>query len=123
MRPGQASFTAAFVAVCRGLSLLLPENARLVLDPYGAKLAGPIGETLVRALASEPAVLRVLSWGALWPMLPWVIYMQVRTRALDDALLRFVEEGGRQVVILGAGFDARALRLQERLGETTVFEV
>jgi methyltransferase (TIGR00027 family) len=123
MRPHRASFTAAFVAVCRGLSPLLPESARLVTDPHGARLAGPAGEALVNALASGPEALRALSWGALWPMLPWVIYMQVRTRALDDALLRFVEAGGRQVVILGAGFDARALRLRERLGEAVVFEV
>ena len=38
-----------------------------------------------------------------------VLYMQVRTRVLDDALLAFVRGGGAQIVLLGAGFDCRAL--------------
>lgn len=123
MRPHRASFTAAFVALCRGLSPLLPEGTRLVSDPYGARLAGPAGEALIDALAAGPWALRALAWGPLGALLPWVVYMQVRTRALDDALLSFVDGGGAQVVILGAGFDARALRLRERLGATVVFEV
>jgi len=47
----------------------------------------------------------------------------VRTRFFDDALAGFVRGGGRQVVILGAGFDARAARLDATLGDARVFEV
>jgi methyltransferase (TIGR00027 family) len=49
--------------------------------------------------------------------------MQLRTRALDDVLLEFVRGGGRQVVILGAGFDSRALRFGRELSDAAVFEV
>ncbi|MFG2848239.1 SAM-dependent methyltransferase [Kitasatospora sp. NPDC048296] len=38
-------------------------------------------------------------------------YFALRTRALDDQLLRAVQLGTRQVVLLGAGLDARAYRL------------
>jgi methyltransferase (TIGR00027 family) len=47
--------------------------------------------------------------------------MQVRTYALDRAIEEFARAGGRQLVLLGAGLDARALRL--RGAGLRVFEV
>jgi O-methyltransferase involved in polyketide biosynthesis len=47
--------------------------------------------------------------------------MQVRTFALDQEVTRFAGSGGRQLVLLGAGLDARALRLRH-LG-LRVFEI
>jgi methyltransferase (TIGR00027 family) len=123
MRPHRASFTAAFVATCRGLSPLLPRNVRLVDDPLGARVAGHAFAAVVNGLAQSPGLLRALAWVPLAPLFPWAVYMQVRTKALDDALLGFVAAGGRQVVILGAGFDARASRLREALGGAMVYEV
>jgi len=123
MRPHRASFTARFVAASRGLSPLLPRALRLVDDPYGAALAAPALGALVDVAARAPAAARALAWGPLLPMLPWAVYMQVRTRFFDDALAEFVRGGGRQVVILGAGFDARAARLDASLGGARVFEV
>lgn len=122
MRPHRASFTARFVAASRGLSPLLPRALRLVDDPFGAALAAPALGAFVAAAAEAPAVARALAWAPLLPMLPWAVYMQVRTRFFDDALAEFVRGGGRQVVILGAGFDARASRLGA-LGDARVFEV
>jgi methyltransferase (TIGR00027 family) len=49
--------------------------------------------------------------------------MQVRTRVIDDVLCRFVDGGGRQIVLLGAGYDCRAHRLAGRLEECRLFEV
>ncbi len=49
--------------------------------------------------------------------------MQVRTRVIDDAVRAFVARGGRQLVILGAGFDARGWRLRDDLRGAAVFEV
>jgi methyltransferase (TIGR00027 family) len=57
------------------------------------------------------------------PLARFAVYMQVRTRTLDDALLDFIQGGGRQVVLLGAGFDCRAARFADRLGSATVYEV
>ncbi|WP_320775668.1 SAM-dependent methyltransferase [Streptomyces sp. CRN 30] len=49
-------------------------------------------------------------------------YFGLRTRVLDDWLLRSVRSGARQVVLLGAGLDARAFRLAWPEGRT-LFEV
>jgi methyltransferase (TIGR00027 family) len=49
-------------------------------------------------------------------------YIAIRTRFFDDALLEATAAGIRQVVILGAGLDARAFRLPWPSG-TRVFEL
>lgn len=60
----------------------------------------------------------------MWPIVEGLVAaVQLRTRLIDVPLLKFIETGGRQVLILGAGFDARALRLKAALGDTVVFEV
>jgi methyltransferase (TIGR00027 family) len=48
-------------------------------------------------------------------------YMEVRTAFFDDAVLRAVQDGFPQIVILGAGYDGRALRF--RAPGTRFFEV
>jgi len=48
-------------------------------------------------------------------------YVAVRTRFFDDAVLRAIADGVRQIVVLGAGYDARALRF--RAPGVTFFEV
>jgi methyltransferase (TIGR00027 family) len=123
MRPERPSFTAAFVAACRGLAPLLPARAQLALDPYGMRVLGARAERWVAKLADAPGPVRALAWAPMLPMFPWALYMQVRTRVIDDALRAFVAGGGRQVVILGAGFDARGWRLREALGDVIVYEV
>jgi methyltransferase (TIGR00027 family) len=115
MRDDTPSRTAQWVAAARGLGMLLPANVRLAEDPYGvafssSRIAKLIGDNNPRTLASIPG------------LKTWIVYMQVRTRVLDDAVRSFVAGGGRQIVLLGAGFDCRALRLPE-LAEAAVFEV
>lgn len=117
MKDDTPSRTAAFVAAARQLGQLLPPDARLVDDPYGAAFASPvIGKWLgersdqLRPLAAVPGVKQ------------WVLYMQVRTRVIDDALRAFLAGGGKQLVVLGAGYDCRALRLPE-LADVRVLEV
>lgn len=123
MHERRASFTAAFVAASRGLSPLLPNWMRLVDDPYGAHLAHPLLGALVDGLSALPSPLRMAAWGPLAPMLPWAVFMQVRTQAIDLALLDATARGCAQAVILGAGLDARAVRLADALRGVTVFEV
>jgi O-methyltransferase involved in polyketide biosynthesis len=115
MKHDKPSSTAGHVAALRGLGPLLPPPARLIDDPWGAEWTG---YARVRRLAAVmPAAAQCLSR----PAWRWLLYMQVRTYALDQEVARFAEAGGRQLVILGAGLDARALRLR-RLG-LRVFEV
>ena len=49
-------------------------------------------------------------------------YFGLRTRVLDDFLLRSVHTGARQVVLLGAGLDTRAFRLDWPPG-CVIFEI
>jgi methyltransferase (TIGR00027 family) len=98
--------TALLVAAMRA-----EESARadaLFTDPFAERLAGEEG----RKLLAEAAA------GTEQPSAPIV----VRTRFLDEALLRAQADGISQVVILAAGMDARAFRLPWQRG-TTVFEV
>jgi len=45
-----------------------------------------------------------------------------RTRYIDEIVLQAREQGSRQLVLLGAGFDCRAHRLAE-LGDSVALEV
>jgi methyltransferase (TIGR00027 family) len=96
---------------------LLPAEAQLVEDPYGASFTSPAAGHVVDRESSRMKLLASLPG-----MRPWILYMQVRTRVIDDALREFLKGGGRQVVLLGAGYDCRALRMPE-LADANVFEV
>jgi methyltransferase (TIGR00027 family) len=99
------SRTAGHVAALRGLGVLLPQAGRLIDDPYGAAWSG--WGRLRRFALKMPVLAAALSR----PLWRWLLYMQVRTFALDREIERFAGAGGRQLVLLGAGLDARALRL------------
>lgn len=118
MRDQTPSRTAAWVAAARGAGLLLPEAVRLADDPYGVAFSSPRLKRLVDAARARGPSGAVTAPG----LGEWVLYMQVRTRVLDDAVREFARAGGRQVVLLGAGYDCRALRLPE-LDGALVFEV
>jgi methyltransferase (TIGR00027 family) len=114
-----ASRTAAWVAAVRGLGSILGAE-QVADDPFGARFGGRAVHALERAARFEP-LRRALA--AAPPLMHWVGYMQLRTRAIDDVLLDFVDDGGEQVVILGAGYDCRAARFAGELRDVTVFEV
>lgn len=115
MRDDTPSRTAQWVAAARGLGMLLPPAQRLVEDPYGLAFSSPrlarlLDERRPGLLARVPGIST------------WIAYMQVRSRVIDDAVRAFVEGGGAQLVLLGAGYDTRAVRLPELAG-AAVFEI
>jgi methyltransferase (TIGR00027 family) len=103
--------TAFSIAVVRSEEVDLPVEERLFEDPY-ARLFLAAG-----AHAAEGTE-RFLS-------LPFFREgVRLRTRFIDDALRAGLAAGLRQVVLLGAGFDARGLRMPEiEAAGATVFEV
>src|SRR4051794_36564655 len=109
----RASSTAAWVAACRTLGSKLPREAQLADDPYGARFASDRVALFVRHVPS-------LATLPLWPL---ALYMQVRTRAIDDVVRAFAAAGGQQILILGAGYDCRAARFAPLLAGARVFEV
>ena len=123
MREHRPSRTAAFVAALRGLGALLPKGAQLIDDPFGARFAGHSVARLDRIARRDPRVARRIFGAVLRPLLGGALWLQLRTRVLDEALLRFAREGGTQVLLLGAGYDCRAWRFAAALAAATVFEV
>lgn len=122
MQAGKPSQTAAWVAAARTLGQLLPKEERLAYDPYGvAFLTGPV-RTLSELLLARPLLFSTLMARSR-SMRSFIWWMQLRTRALDDILLEFIASGGRQVLLLGAGYDCRAVRFAHLLREANVFEV
>jgi methyltransferase (TIGR00027 family) len=117
MKTDTPSRTAAFVAALRTMARELPPEARLADDPYGAEFEGDLRRQLHRALAKLGIPVHRLPG-----VTGWILEMQVRTRLIDDAVRAFVADGGRQIVLLGAGYDVRALRIPE-LAAVRVFEI
>jgi methyltransferase (TIGR00027 family) len=118
MRDDTPSRTAQWVAAARGLGQLLPEPLRLADDPYGLAFSSSSLARLVTRSQGEraEAIARIPGLST------WIVHMQVRTRLIDDAVRAFAALGGRQVVVLGAGYDCRALRLPE-LARAQVYEI
>jgi len=82
----------------------------------------------VRAVRVDHPVVRALdqdyNLAIQEPEVVWTVSMMlVRTRFIDVRLQHAIQAGATQVAILGAGFDSRAYRFAELLGNTPVFEV
>jgi methyltransferase (TIGR00027 family) len=121
MRQGEASRTAEYMALFRALestrapgwrlfedrlaSAFLPRRLRLVARLSRVRLAGDV----VRAYIDRR-----------WPGARTSAV--ARTKFIDDAAEAALRSGVAQVVVLGAGFDARAYRLSSML-RAAVFEV
>ena len=97
--------TALAVAACRAT-----ESTRIDAW-FHDELAQHVLAAAVAGVGAEPALSRGL-----------VRWVAVRTRFLDELVDRAVADGVRQVVIVGAGLDARAFRL-ELPRDLTVFEI
>ena len=50
-------------------------------------------------------------------------YVIARTKYIDDAFRKAVQDEFAQILIMGAGFDSRAIRFPSRAGKTKVFEL
>lgn len=115
------SQTAEVMALFRALETRRPSAERLFVDPYAERFLRPSGYTL--ALLSRVPPLRALIIRILDRKWPGARTSAVaRTRLVDDFLKQGVRNGAAQVVLLGAGFDARAYRLSE-IAEARIFEV
>jgi len=110
-RAASVADTAYSIAVVRAEEGQRPESDRLFEDPYASLFAA------TGAHAAE-ATQRFLE-------LPFFRDgVRLRTRFLDDGVREALASGLSQLVLLGAGFDARALRLPEiAQRKVSVYEV
>ncbi len=121
MKEGQASRTAEYMALFRALESSRPARRRLFEDPLARHfLSPPIA--LVARLSALPGLRELVPWfiDRRWPGAR--ASAVARTRFIDDAVVASLAEHLEQVVILGAGFDSRSLRLPA-LRKVIVFEV
>jgi len=114
MRKNQSSITAAGIAIARAVESSKPAEQRICYDPYARQFVSPwMYHVLGFFLRSGYAEMRGPGVNG---------YLLARERYIDDTLQRFLEEGLQQLVILGAGFDARAFRF-DLAGGVKTFEV
>ncbi len=110
MKKSAASKTAQYMALYRAMETARPVNDRLFSDPY-APLFLNGGLKFAARLSAFPS-LHNLFRNILQHYIPGGYSSGVaRTRYIDDVLETAVKQGIQQVVILGAGFDTRGLRL------------
>jgi methyltransferase (TIGR00027 family) len=119
MKQGRPSATAEANAAFRAVETSRPTDERVCNDPFAMGFLGLKFATIVRS--------RLLTRIALWyaerivPGAPNGVV--VRTRYIDDYLKARMDDGIEQLVILGAGYDSRAYRFDERERQIRVFEV
>jgi methyltransferase (TIGR00027 family) len=121
MHANRASRTAEYMAFFRAMESVRPNGRTLFVDPLAERFVSAGLRRAVRASRWRvPAAL--VNWYADWRLPGARTSAIARTKLIDDALRDALQEGIQQVVILGAGFDCRAYRL-EALRNVKVFEV
>ena len=122
MDRSQSSRTAQSMAMFRALESARPKTDRRFEDPFAVlflsrsmRLAVRAGET---SLAAHSALIRYIDnrWPGARPS------GVARTAFIDQLLRRALCSGAQQAVILGAGYDSRAYRI-EAMKMVRVFEV
>ena len=128
MREDRPSATAYLIA--RALLFLSrdPETAPLI-PPETAELCGWVVDLVSPSdgrrarRAGESPLLRRIAYAAERLGIPGImLHYVVRKRFLEDAARRALAEGASQVVVLGAGFDALALRLHREFPDVLFVE-
>ncbi len=98
------------MALFRAIETSRPSQTRLFNDPFAILFLDEGLKWAVR-ISSLPIIGRII---------PKIIHRKgpgalssgiARTKYIDDLLLRTINDGVKQVIILGAGYDTRALRL------------
>lgn len=120
MHDDRPSLTAVAVSLLRGVAPH-PQRPGEVVDPLASAALPTWAGVAVRALRPVVWLPGVeVAWRYAWAGLSThVVY---RTLAIDEALSDAINAGCRQVVLLGAGFDTRPLRLPA-LAQIPVWEV
>lgn len=98
------------MALFRALESRLPEGKRLFSDPYAHEFLGARLRAVLAA-ASVPVTGRAVMEAIDRRSPGSRIWVVGRTRFIDETLARLLAHGLDQVVVLGAGFDARAYRI------------
>lgn len=109
-----SSVTAENVAFVRALESLKPEGERICYDPYAVRFLSQQYLMFLEMATRDPSKT---------PFPGVHNSLSARVRYFDDFVKKFIDEGLEQLVILGAGYDTRAHRIEELKDKVRVFEV
>lgn len=110
MKANTASRTAQYMALFRALENARPRHKRLFSDPFAVHFLDK-GLKFASRAAKWPVAAKFIS-RIIQRRIPGAYGSGLaRTRYIDDLLQQTITAGVQQVIILGAGFDTRALRL------------
>ncbi|BBO70833.1 SAM-dependent methyltransferase [Desulfosarcina alkanivorans] len=119
MNTPQPSATAIIMAFHRALEMLFPEAERVCRDPLAVKFLPPDWAGVLEDRDRLTALM-----GEKAQQFPGVNGAIVsRVRFIDDVVKQALSDGMRQLVIIGAGYDSRAYRMDGIGGRVTVFEL
>lgn len=121
MKADKASKTAQYMALFRALETNRKAKTRLFADPYAISFL----TRRLRLTARCTNIPAIRNWVGriIHKKIPGAFSSGVaRTRYIDDILKHTIKTGVQQVIILGAGYDTRALRL-DFLQRTPVIEI
>jgi len=119
MKKGPSSKTAEGVALHRLRELARPESERICCDPYVIYFINP---GILEFIRNNPDKARAET-ERYDRFLPGAVNSVVaRVRYFDDFVKKSIDEGLEQLIIMGAGYDTRAYRI-EGLKKLKVFEV
>ncbi len=106
--------TARGVALVRALEMQRAEGERISSDPYAVRFADPVLLWLTKLMIASGASRLVGIEGM-------IDFALLRERYVDDVMRGELADGAEQIVVLGAGFDTRAYRIDRP--DVVVFEV
>src|SRR3982751_463975 len=106
--------TARGVALVRALEMQRPEAERITSDPYAARFADPSLLWMTK-LTLASGVSNLIGIEAM------INFALLRERYVDDVMRTELADGADQIVVLGAGFDTRAYRIDRP--DVVIFEV
>jgi len=122
--PGRPSRTSIMVAAGRAFGAREPDPSVRNPDHLAGSLLGPAERELIREHPIAAALEGDYQHGRQdMQVASTANTMLVRTRFVDEHVLRALDRGATQVVILGAGFDTRGYRFQGQLRGKRLFEV
>jgi methyltransferase (TIGR00027 family) len=119
MKRRASSKMAEGIALHRVSESKKPEGERLFYDPYAIHFISQ--ETLEPY--NDPLKAKALHeyYERLFP--GFANSVRARVRYFDDIVMKSIDEGLEQLVILGAGYDTRAYRIEGLQGKVKVYEV
>jgi|GEM_PF-113240 methyltransferase (TIGR00027 family) len=119
-RRSAGSITAEIVALIRASETDRPAGERICYDPYAGRFIRPELIAYFQSLPPEKLLEQRANYERSFPGQQTSIL--TRVRFFDDMVKKEIAEGISQVVIVGAGYDTRAYRI-EGIDRARVFEI